>query len=240
MKKIFGIMVGLVWSQMSFAAPAIYFGETLGGGNNSRLVSFPEATAARNDFLSNLIAVGSESFESFADNTRTPISLNFSGIDSAILSGAGRVVSTLPGMTNGLGRFATDGDKYWQASQGFKIDFDSPVSAFGFMGIDIGDHDGQVKLTLITTSGSSEIITVNSIPDAPGGSVLFWGIIDNENAFKSIIFENTAAGTDTFGFDQMTIGTPVPEPEIYALLLAGLGLVSFITYRRKDTLAVTV
>jgi hypothetical protein len=81
---------------------------------------------------------------------------------------------------------------------------------------------------------------VNSIPDAPGGSVLFWGIIDNENAFKSIIFENTAAGIDTFGFDQMTIGTPVPEPEFYALLLAGLGLVSFITYRRKDTLATAV
>lgn len=237
MKAILGVIAGLLCSQMVFAAPTIYFGETLGSGNNSRLDSFPEATAARNSFLSSLIEIGSESFETFADNTRSPVPLDFSGINTAVLSGAGRVVSTLPATTNGLGRFATDGDKFWQANREFQIDFDSPVSAFGFMGIDIGDHGGQVKVTLITVGGSNEIFTVDSVPDAPGGSVLFWGIVDGENAFKSIIFENTATGKDTFGFDQMTIGTPVPEPEIYSMLFAGLGLVSFMTYRRKDMAA---
>ncbi len=29
--------------------------------------------------------------------------------------------------------------------------------------------------------------------------------------------------------------TPVPEPEIYAMLLAGLGLLGFLAYRKKET-----
>jgi len=29
--------------------------------------------------------------------------------------------------------------------------------------------------------------------------------------------------------------TPVPEPETYAMLLAGLGLLGFMAHRRKET-----
>ena len=48
-----------------------------------------------------------------------------------------------------------------------------------------------------------------------GGSVLFWGLIDTDNPFTSLTFGNTAAGTDFFGFDDMTIGSVeqvVPTP----------------------------
>lgn len=233
MKKMLGVVAGLFYTQLAFASQAIYFGETLGIGENVRLDSFPEATSARNSFLSGLTGVGTESFETYKDNADSPVALDFSGIGLATLSGAGRVTSTLPGTTNGNGRYATDGDKYWQSIRDFTIDFDSPVSAFGFMGIDIGDRDGHVRLSLTTTGGSTQVINIDNTLDSPDGSVLFWGIIDSENAFSRITFENTAAGVDSFGFDQMTVGSPVPEPKTYTLMLAGLGLIGCMVYRRE-------
>lgn len=234
MKRMLGVVAGLFYTQLAFASQTIYFGETMGIGENVRLDSFPEATSARNSFLSGLTGVGTESFETSKDDAASPLTLDFSGVGSAILGGAGRVTSTLPGTTNGNGRYATDGDKYWQSIRDFTIDFDSPVSAFGFMGIDIGDRNGQVRLSLTTTGGSIQVINVDNMLDSPDGSVLFWGIIDSENAFSRITFENTAAGVDSFGFDQMTVGAPVPEPKTYALTLAGLGLIGCIAYRRRN------
>lgn len=236
MKKLLISIVGLLSAQAALAAPTIYFGETLGSGEDTRLNTFSEATNARNSFLSNLSGVGTESFESYADGTSGPLGINFPGAGTATLSGAGSVESTTPGTTNGNGRYATDGDKYWETTNGFTINFDSPIAAFGFMGVDIGDFDGQITLT--TVGNLNQVFNVGNTIGAPGGGVLFWGIIDDQNTFTSITFGNTNAGTDYFAFDQMTIGsleqiTPVPEPETYAMLLAGLGLLGFMASRRK-------
>jgi hypothetical protein len=46
-----------------------------------------------------------------------------------------------------------------------------------------------------------------------------------------------ATGTsDSFGgsLDAVSITTPVPEPEIYAMMAAGLGLMGFVARRRKQ------
>lgn len=242
MKNIIAITGGLLFAQLASAAPTVYFGETLGGGESTRLNTFTEATAARNDFLSGLIGVGTESFESFSNGTSGPLAINFPGAGTATLSGAGSVASTAPGETNGVGRYASDGDKYWETTDGFTINFDTPIAAFGFMGIDIGDFNGQITLT--TIGGLNEVFNVGNSLNAPGGGVLFWGVIDNVNTFNSISFGNTNAGTDFFAFDQMTIGSldqvvppPIPEPETYAMMLAGLGLIGFMARRRKNGLA---
>ncbi|MDE2388812.1 MAG: PEP-CTERM sorting domain-containing protein [Betaproteobacteria bacterium] len=40
------------------------------------------------------------------------------------------------------------------------------------------------------------------------------------------------------GHDVAANLVPVPEPETYAMLLAGLGLIGFVGYRRKQVAAI--
>jgi len=241
-KKLFSTVAFAALSALvapaSMAAPQVFFGETLGAGEDVRLATFANATTARNSFLSNLTGVGTESFETFADGTGAPLAISFAGAGTATLIGDGAVASTAPGETNGVGRYATDGNKFWENSGVFTIDFSAPVAAFGFMGIDIGDFNGQVTVT--TVNGGPTLYNVGNTMGGAGGGVLFWGLIDTAG-FTSISFGNTQSGTDFFAFDQMTIGsiqqvTPVPEPETYAMLIAGLGLMGFVARRRQRKL----
>ena len=57
-----------------------------------------------------------------------------------------------------------------------RIDFDTAVAAFGFYGVDIGDFSGQVTVT--TVNGGTNVYNVGNTVNGPGGSVLFWGVID--------------------------------------------------------------
>ena len=226
------------------AAPVqkVFFGEDLGLGENTPLTAFPNAQAAEVEFLSYLVGVGTETFEGFADNTYAPLALTFPGAGTATLTGGGDVNSVKPGTTNGFGRYAVSGSNYWAASSGsFAVAFTTPIAAFGFYGIDIGDFNG--RLTLTTTGGATKNYTVNNTIGAPGGSVLFWGVIDTADSFTAIAFGNTNAGTDYFGFDNMTIGSVeqvvvrpesnVPMPAPLALIAAGLIGVGLSRPRRR-------
>jgi len=51
-------------------------------------------------------------------------------------------------------------------------------------------------------------------------------------AADSYYSDNSLAGSPNFGVSIALV--PVPEPKSYAMLLAGLGLLGFIVYRRKD------
>src|SRR3954451_18938204 len=87
----------------SQAAPVTFTGENLNTGEATRLTSFPNATNARNSFFSQLTGVGTETFESFANGTATPIVLTFPGAGTATLSGAANVV-TFGGTGTSAGR----------------------------------------------------------------------------------------------------------------------------------------
>jgi hypothetical protein len=238
MKTILLLAVTLALVPAS-GAPLIFFGEDLGLGEGTRLTSFPNASAARASFLANLVGVGTENFESFADETGAPLTLTFpgsSGSITATLNGTGQTNEVTSG-TNGFGRYPTSGNMYWESGSQFLINFSAPVAAFGFYGIDIGDFNGQ--LTVTRNSGSVTTFTVPNTVSGSGGSVLFWGIIDSTDPFTQVTFGNTAAGTDVFGFDDMTIGDPeqvniVPEPGTYALLGAGLLAVGLLRRRSRQ------
>ncbi len=237
----------------SSATPLTFFGEDLGGGEKARLASHANADAARAEFLSHLIDVGTENFENFSNGSSVPLNILFPDAGTATINGNGQVNQVTNG-TNGFGRYAASGSKYFETGNLFSITFSQPVAAFGFYGVDIGDFNGQ--LTVTTSSG--QVYNVGNSVRSAGGGVLFFGIIDPDDIFTSITFGNSAAGTDYFAFDDLTIGslqqirdsvgqdapadtlsdTPsvghAPEPS--AVLLFGTGLLGLAYWRRRRSL----
>lgn len=78
-------------------------------------------------------------------------------------------------------------------------------------------------------SGTPDSLTVN----APFGAKQSW-YLDFSRGFQDV-------SGQTYGFyawavrdgDVASVTTPIPEPEAYAMMLAGLGLLGFMTRRKK-------
>jgi hypothetical protein len=188
-----------------YGAATEFFGEDLGLGEGTRLASWPNAAAAEAEFLSHLSGVGTEDFESFTDGAGAPLSIDFGAAGNATIYGDGYISDVPTGTSSG--RYPISGDKYWTATQTFYIEFSQPIAAFGFYATDIGDYSGQVIVELV--NGGNRTYTIPNTINGSGGSVLFYGIIEDDPAlqFTRANFGNTAAGTDYFGFDDFTIGT---------------------------------
>lgn len=215
------LLVGMVGN--AYATTVTFFGEDQNGGRVN-------ADAAHNDFMSNLVGVGTEDFEGFEVGNSAPLALDFGVAGTATLNGSGVIQSGY-----NVGRWATSGDKYWETNSDFTISFSTAISAFGFYGTDIGDFGGEVILNY--TNGETKTLGIGNTIGAKNASVLYFGFYeDNEEmAFDSISFSNTN-GSDWFGFDDMTIGVyeqinTVPEPS--TVLLVGVGLVGLVGYSRK-------
>jgi hypothetical protein len=228
------------FSATGAGAYTIFFGQDLGLGEGTPLpvASRINSTAAQNSFLANLVGVGTETFEGFPTGTSAPLNLTFPGAGTATLGGTGAIATVTPGSTNGFGRYAVTGSNYWEGTDDFTITFGAPVAAFGFWGVDIGDFNGQVTLTL-QGGGVVNLVVPNSTNIA-GGSVLYYGLIAEGagELFTSITFGNTNPGVDFFAFDDMTIGSieqvrPTPEPGTLALLGLAAALAGAAARRRR-------
>ncbi len=108
------------------------------------------------------------------------------------------------------GRFATEGTQYvsWRAgtsNSSLIIEFNTPVSAFGFTMTDGLDVTGTI--TLSTNSGDVETVLSGIFPD---GHVNFFGIVANQE-FLTVTITDTGT-LDTVGLDGFFYGTRVPEP----------------------------
>lgn len=227
---------------MAVGAPAsaqtVFFGENQNPGG----VATGDPVEARNSFLSRLSGVRTESFENFAIGS-SPDSITFAGssgnIVASFTAGEGIVRNS-----STAGRFATEGTQFFSTSDFFEALFSSPVAAFGFYGTDIGDFDGQLTIELLRAGGTSSILTVPNTINAADSSLLFYGVIDTANPFTGVRFGNTSTGSDTFGFDQLTIGDlgqvtgAVPEPSTWAMLLLGFGFIGGALRRRRSPMAV--
>ena len=221
---VFFVFLGLTTSVV--AQPTTFFGEDLGLGEDTRLTSYPNADAARADFLAQLRNPGTEDFESFADGATAPLAVNFGPAGTATLQGTG-YVNEVPTGTNGFGRYPISGDKYWDSSSSFYIEFSEPQVAFGFYGIDVGDFSGQ--LTITYEDGTAETIIIPHTVNSPGGTVIYFGFIDLDKPFINATFGNTAAGTDVFGFDDFTIGTREQVGPVQAVpALTPIGLIALV------------
>lgn len=242
--KLFVSTVGLFTISLSaIAKPAeaaylTYFGQDLGQGESVRLSSTPNSNAARNNFFSNLVGVGTETFESKTTGASAPIAVAF-GSDTATITGAGNIRSVVSG-TNGVGRYPISGNKFYEVSGPFTLTFNTAQAAFGFYGVDIGDFNGQVTLNFTKVGGGNQLFTVPNTATL-GGGALYFGVIgtDPSDQFTSVSFGNTASGTDFFAFDDFSIGRqeqirrPVPVPGFIAGIALAAGVLGGKHLRKR-------
>lgn len=231
-------LIGLASALPAVAAPTTFFGEDVNTGGDPTQVTPTSSTAARNLFFTNLVGVGTETFESIANGSGTPLAIDFGAAGTATINGSGNVAAG----NDGNGRYAVSGNQYYLAGTGdFTIDFSAPIAALGFYGIDVGDFGGHLTLTLTDAASNLTTVTVPNTVGSGGstsGSVLYFGFYDTGDTYISVSFNNDSGGADLFAFDDFSIGSttevvPVPAPEPLSIAVLGAGLLGLSFCRRR-------
>ena len=97
---------------------------------------------------------------------------------------------------------------------------------------------GTVGFSFSDNSGSGHTFTNGSQQTNPLGFAILKGQTNAYGTFQYLLGFNDSYNGDA-DYDDFVVGVnfvtaPVPEPETYAMLLAGLALVGFSTRRRKQ------
>ncbi|MDP9046356.1 MAG: PEPxxWA-CTERM sorting domain-containing protein [Pseudomonadota bacterium] len=112
-----------------------------------------------------------------------------------------------------------------------KLTFGSGVSYLSFLW---GSADSYNELWITESNGKTTKFTAAGLGLSPvngTGGGQYVEFTDIGSTIKSLKYAN-APKTNSFETANYSV-TPVPEPETYALMLAGLGMVGFIARRRR-------
>ncbi|SCY32043.1 PEP-CTERM protein-sorting domain-containing protein [Nitrosospira sp. Nl5] len=146
----------------------------------------------------------------------------FTGVDSNVVDVSFFLPgTTTPALVSGFGAVFTDVD----LTSSTKIEFfDAANASLGIYAVPVGTVDSE-SLSFLGVSFTDGPI-VSRVQITSGNTALGAGVNDGAPFGPDNI-------VDLVAMDDFIYAAPVPEPETYAMLLAGLGLIGAISRRRK-------
>ena len=189
--------------------------------------TFFTSEAAFNTAAAPFGARTTESYEAAPGAGSTTTSLNYSPITFSCTGS-----TYCPGFFGRSTLLKTDGSYsvYGATPDSMTFTFSSAITAFATDLIGLGDVGATTFSAMLSNGSSGALFTGLS---QPGGTVNFVGIVDAAG-FTSVTFTGTQPGDGVF-YDrtQYAMTAAVPEPETYALMLMGLGVMGYVARRRK-------
>src|SRR6267143_2285221 len=172
---------------------------------------------------------------------------NVSGLNVTVSQSSGdfqRLDQSSPGLWQG--NFA-QGDKLLStralpgATGPVSLAFNSPVQGVGaqIQAFSYGSFTATIEAFNSSNASLGSFTLAGNSTAARDNSAIFIGILSNAVDISRVVF-GVPVATD-LAQDFLINGpriqvTPVPEPEAYAMLMAGLGLLGFIARRRRKSL----
>lgn len=179
-------------------------------------------------FNAAVFAPGTDTFDGFSITGATPSPLNRNAGSYSY------TVESDGGFFFGAGTFANPALSTNTATDLMTfLNFGSGVSAFGgnFYPTDINGQFIAGDVTLVITDGSGASVTRTITGASQSG---FLGFVSSSGSLQQVTLAavQPAAGFAWPTVDNLVLAA-VPEPETYALMLAGLGLIGFMARRRR-------
>lgn len=243
-RKATGLAVAVALACATFASASLAAPMVLNDGDKIKLTrqsGVTYGTTAGGEFLASSAFVSGDSFLTFCLEYSETISLNtyyYVDVNTKAVKGGGGVAATYAGDTAGVSgsydplsnatawlytqfsdhTFGTYGISFNYASNGWA---DSLQKAIWVL-------ENEKPLSYISGDANALALRTAAITNSASWT-------DTKRVRVLNLYETYNATTNTFSGlhqDQLYI-MPVPEPETYAMLLAGLGLMGFVARRRK-------
>eukprot|EP00968_Pinguiococcus_pyrenoidosus_P007267 scaffold482_cov247-Pinguiococcus_pyrenoidosus.AAC.16 len=200
----------------------LFFDEDINGVSEENeiipLNATPKSDAARDKFFSFLIDsdIATRNLDDltstvfpFPSGTPPPITLTYPDGKGDFFNATIEGAYVLNETRNG--QYSISEHNYLRSpSNTWTIEFDCPVVGFGFYGIDVGDVDGQLNVTLEfeMPDGDGDLtVKVNHTMDQ-SGNVFYLAFLDEMNPVTKVTFRNVGRKADDFVYDDFTVAKP--------------------------------
>jgi hypothetical protein len=222
------------------AATITYSGSDAGVGPGG---SAPNSTTAALNFTTAASGLGSVQLLNLealttANFTTTALGLGVTATQSGVLGTAS--IATGGSVTAGYNTTA-GGSKYLsflpgttplQTTQGYLLSFATPIQAFAAFFTGVGSASGTLQLSF--SDGTNQTLTVQSSGNT--GGISYFGFTDAGKSIStiSLLFNNQRSINDSFGIDDISFVSAVPEPDTFLPLAALASAFGFLALRKRN------